>query len=216
MAWHLAPSLVNFRNEVNKKWPRRPKGSDGTIGDTSHSARASDHNPNSRRSVNAIDITYPGVDPKQIIAAVKKHPSANYVIFNRQIWSRSHNWVARPYTGASPHTEHLHISILQTSAAEQNQTKWFASAAKKVVKASTFPLPSTHAFGPKVSKTVHNGRCHSADAANVKKIQGKFKNLPVTGFYGPKTTAKVRAWQIRRLMPPTGRVGKREWNRLFK
>ena len=218
MAWHLAPSLVNFRNEVNRKWPKRPKGSDGTIGDPAHASRSSDHNPNSRRSVNAIDITYPGVDPKQIIAAVKKHPSANYVIFDRQIWSRSHNWVPRPYTGISPHTEHLHISILQTSAAEQNQAKWFTNSVTKPFspKPSAFPLPATHAFGPKVSKTVHNGTCHVADPKNVKKIQAKFKNLPVTGFYGPKTTKKVKAWQIRRLLPPTGRVGKREWNRLFK
>ena len=87
MSWHLAPSLVQFRAEVDKKWPKRSKKSDGTVGDTSHSARKSDHNPNSRRSVNAIDITYPGVDPDVIINAVKKHPSANYVIFNRHIYS---------------------------------------------------------------------------------------------------------------------------------
>jgi hypothetical protein len=210
MGWHLAPSLVQFRNEVNARWPRRPKGSDGTIGNASHAARASDHNPNDRGSVNAIDITYPGVNADQIIAAVKRHPAANYVIFNRRIWSRSHGWVARPYTGASPHTEHLHISILQTVEAEQSQTRWFGS----VVKRSSWRLPRTHAYGPKVSTTVHNGTRNSEDAADVKRIQAKFKGCPVTGFYGSVTAGKVRAWQLRRLMPPTGRVGKREWDRL--
>ena len=222
MAWHLAPSLVNFRNEVNKKWPNRPKGSDGTIGDAAHAARQSDHNPNSRGSVNAIDITYPGVDPKQIIAAVSKHPSAHYVIFNRKIYTREGGWKAEPYSGISPHTEHLHISILQTVAAEQNQVKWFRTTtstpavAPVLTPPPAFPLPSTHAFGASASTTVHNGKASAKDAEGVKKIQAKFKDLPVTGFYGPQTTAKVRAWQIRRLMPPTGRVGRREWNRLFK
>ena len=79
---------------------------------------------------------------------------------------------------------------------------------------STFPLPSTHAFGPKPSTTVHNGTKNAKDKAAVQKVQKKFKGLPVTGVYGSQTTAKVRAWQIKRLLPPTGRVGKREWDRL--
>jgi len=129
MSWHLAPSLVQFRNEVNKKWPNRSKKSDGTIGDASHAARKSDHNPNSRGSVNAIDITYPGVNADEIIKAVSKHPSANYVIFNRKIYTSSGGWKAEPYSGISPHTEHLHISIKQSVKAEQNKVQWFTSPA---------------------------------------------------------------------------------------
>lgn len=88
------------------------------------------------------------------------------------------------------------------------------ATSKPAVAKSTWPLPVTHAFGLKPSKTVHNGSANAKDKAAVKKIQAKFKNLPVTGFYGNQTTAKVRAWQVRRLLPPTGRVGQREWNRL--
>lgn len=208
MAWHLAPSLVNLRDEINRRWPNRPKRSDGTIGNASHAARKSDHNPNERGSVNAIDITYPGVDARQIIDAVKRHPAAAYVIFNRKIYSRTHGWVAQPYSGVSPHTDHLHISIQQTVAAEQSVAPWLGRPR------SSWRLPRTHAFGAKVSTTVHNGTRNSEDAADVRRIQARFPGCPVTGFYGKVTAGKVRAWQLKRLLPPTGRVGKREWDRL--
>ena len=61
-SWHLAPSLAQLRREINARWPNRDKSTDGSVGDLSHAARASDHNPNSRRSVNAIDIDEDGID----------------------------------------------------------------------------------------------------------------------------------------------------------
>ncbi len=133
MSWHLAPSLVGLQKEINAKWPKRSKKRDGTIGNAAHKATKSDHNPNSRGSVNAIDITYPGVDADVIISAVKKHPSASYVIFNKKIWSASHKWVPRPYTGANPHTTHLHISIKQGVKAEQSNVKWLSAPKPKPV-----------------------------------------------------------------------------------
>jgi len=212
MAWHLAPSLVQFRNEVNRKWPKRPKGSDGTIGDTAHAARVSDHNPNVRNSVNAIDITYPGVNADVIIRAVSRHPSANYVIFNRKIYTRSGGWKAEPYSGVSPHTEHLHVSILQSAKAEQDTTPWFTGATKPV-KRSTFPLPRTHAFGRGVTQTVHNGSRNGEDRSDVRRIQ-TFLGVLADGLYGQATEKKVKLWQLKRLIPMTGRVSAREWDRM--
>jgi hypothetical protein len=80
--------------------------------------------------------------------------------------------------------------------------------------ASSYPLPASHAFGPIASATVHNGSARRSDALAIMRIQRKFRGLPMTGFYGRLTTRKVRAWQLRRAMPPTGRVGRREWSRL--
>ena len=218
MSWHLAPSLVQLRAEVNRRWPNRPKGSDGTVGDTSHSARRSDHNPNARGSVNAFDITYPGVDPKIIISAVSKHPSANYVIFNRKIYSRSSNWKAEPYAGISPHTEHLHVSIMQSVKAENDTTPWLAGATvkpkPKPVKRSTFPLPAGQAFGRKISAKIHNGYRNSEDKSDVKRIQRKLGVTPVSGWFGPITEKAVKRWQLRHLIKPTGLVGKKEWDRM--
>ena len=209
MSWHLAPSLVQFRAEVDKKWPKRSKKSDGTVGDTSHSARKSDHNPNGRRSVNAIDITYPGVDPDVIINAVKKHPSANYVIFNRHIYSVANKWVKSPYTGASPHTEHLHISIKQSVKAEQSDVKWFRTVAKKAPakkptakpKLPVYPGAAKLKVGSKVPavKVVQialgnpvTGTLTTADVADVKRFQRLRPRLwPADGVIGPKTYASL-------------------------
>jgi len=214
MSWHLAPSLVQFRAEVDKKWPKRSKKSDGTVGDTSHSARKSDHNPNSRSSVNAIDITRLGVDPEVIIAAVKKHPSASYVIFDRHIYSATDGWVKKPYAGASPHTEHLHVSIKQSVKAEQSGVKWLTTVAKKAPakkapakkatakpKLPTYPGAAKLKVGSKVPavKVVQvalgnpvTGTLTTADVADVKRFQRLRPRLwPADGVIGPKTYASL-------------------------
>lgn len=125
MSWHLASSLEQLRAEVNALWPNRSTASDGTIGDAAHSARTSDHNPNSRGSVNAIDITASGIDTAQLIAAAKAHPSVRYIIHNRQIMNRDIGaFRPRPYKGRNPHTLHVHISIYQSKTAEDRTQSW--------------------------------------------------------------------------------------------
>lgn len=124
MAWYLAPSLAVLRSEVNTRWPNRDHTSDGTIGDEDHQAGNSDHNPNSREAVDAWDMDNDGVDVDAVIAAFQRHPSAHYWIWNRQIADRDEGWRRRAYTGPSPHTEHVHFSIRQSQAAEQDRRAW--------------------------------------------------------------------------------------------
>ena len=103
MAWFLNPALTRFRNEVNSRWPRRDKTSDGTIGDRAHQATNSDHNPDPDGSVDAWDMDVDGVDVQKVIAAALRHESIQYVIYNRRITSRSWGlgtW--RPYNGDQP------------------------------------------------------------------------------------------------------------------
>ena len=124
MAWHLAPSLSVLRAEINGRWPNRDKASDGTIGDQSHTESTSDHNPNSRDSVNAIDIDKDGVDVAAIIAAAEAHPSVHYWIYNRQIADRDNGFRRQKYSGPNPHDKHVHISIRQSRAAEDDTRPW--------------------------------------------------------------------------------------------
>jgi hypothetical protein len=124
MAWYLAPALAVGRSEVNRRWPNRDKASDGTIGDAAHQASTSDHNPNARESVNAWDMDKDGVDVWAVIDAFQRHPSSHYWIFNRQIADRDDGWRRRAYSGDNPHTAHVHFSIRQTAAAEQDQRPW--------------------------------------------------------------------------------------------
>lgn len=116
----LAGSLVNLFAEIDARWPNRGKGSDGWIGDRAHQARRSDHNPDSRGIVHAIDITRSPWTADIIIAAcIRDDRPTSYVIHNRLIWTRSRNWEARRYTGSNPHTGHIHVSI-------QHGTRWEA------------------------------------------------------------------------------------------
>lgn len=124
MGWYLAPSLENLRDEINSRWPDRDKASDGTIGDQDHQNTSSDHNPNSRESVNAMDIDKDGVDVNFLMECYKKHPSTHYFIWNRKIYDKDNGFQAQNYTGSNPHDKHIHLSIRQSSSAEQNQTPW--------------------------------------------------------------------------------------------
>ncbi|MEV0425382.1 hypothetical protein [Micromonospora sp. NPDC050495] len=122
--YYLAPALAVLRAEIDTRWPRRDHTSDGWIGDARHQATPSDHNPNGRGSVNALDVDVDGIDPYVVLAAVERHPSAHYWIYRRQIADRDDGWRRRPYDGPSPHTEHLHVSIRQTRTAEQDRRPW--------------------------------------------------------------------------------------------
>lgn len=61
----------------------------------------------------ALDVmTTSEVDAQRIIKIFRGLPGAKYWIWNRQIANIAvDNWRIRPYTGASPHTDHVHLSF---------------------------------------------------------------------------------------------------------
>lgn len=120
----LAASLRRLGRETDLLWPHRTRTSDGWIGDAAHSVRASDHNPDGHGIVHALDITTARIEPMVLVVACCVHPSTNYVIFRRRIYSRSHRFIGRFYEGSDPHTEHVHVSISTTSAAERSVRPW--------------------------------------------------------------------------------------------
>jgi peptidoglycan hydrolase-like protein with peptidoglycan-binding domain len=207
MTYHLAPSLAQLRLEVNMRWPNRSKSSDGWIGDPAHKERRSDHNPNERGSVNALDVTADGIVPAELVAAAIRHPSTAYVIHDGFIWSRTYGWAKRPYGGSNPHHTHVHISIQQTVAAEQNTSKWF------VKNRSTWPLGPGEVFGSKKSARVRNGTESPMHADAVRKIQARLR-IGTTGRYGVVTMVKVANWQTWKKIKPTGTVGPVTWQKM--
>lgn len=200
MSWHLAPALEQLRAEVNKKWPGRSKASDGTIGDASHSARTSDHNPNSRGSVNAMDITVSGIDKGTLIAVAKKHPSVRYIISDRKIMNRDiGNFRARTYTGSNPHTKHVHISLYQSSTAENRRQSWGLANAKPVSGvggsgggSSYGDANAKHDVGSRVMRKYTSG----TDVRWLQKRLYKLGyDLDFDGDFGPKVESSVKAFQ---------------------
>jgi hypothetical protein len=130
MTWRLAQSLEVLRNQVDASFPNRSKVNDGTIGDASHAASTSDHNPNSSNVVTAIDITHDpahGFDAGHLaeILRLARDPRIKYVISNRRIFSSKVSpWVWRSYNGANAHSEHVHISVMPDAALWDDRTPW--------------------------------------------------------------------------------------------
>jgi hypothetical protein len=135
----LVAGGVTLRNQVNKRWPKRDKRSDGWIGDKAHAGRQSDHNPDARGLVHALDIDA-DLDPKdpgaaqrlanQIVAyAASGIPGANrikYVVFNDQIASGTYANSMWKWRGSGyGHMRHIHVSF--STKGENN--------------AQTYPLP---------------------------------------------------------------------------
>lgn len=121
---YLAPSLVELRREIDARWPKRDRASDGWLGDAAHAARQSDHNPDARGMVHALDVDKDGIDVPAVLVALIGDARVWYVIHDRTIWSRTYDWKARPYTGTNAHTEHIHVSIRYETTAEQGTGPW--------------------------------------------------------------------------------------------
>jgi len=129
----LAPSLVRARVTIDARWPNRDRASDGWIGDPAHQGRTSDHNPNGRAMVDALDIDMYGgpnqVHRPTIVAAGILHPAVNYVIHDWRIYQANDMFRPRDYNGINPHAGHCHYSIRQTTTAEGDPTPWSILAA---------------------------------------------------------------------------------------
>lgn len=128
MSWRVAPAVVAALDEATRRWPRRSRTADGTIGDPAHARRgpASDHNPDERGVVLAFDLTHDpgnGCDAHALVerAVARRDPRIKYAISRRRIWSSARaaeGW--RPYTGANPHQAHAHVSVKRS---QENDTR---------------------------------------------------------------------------------------------
>lgn len=147
MSYYLAASLNKLRDEVNALWPNRSRVSDGWIGDTSHQARKSDHNPDyaSGGVVRAIDITRSGINVDLLLKHTTNDSRVAYVIYNHRIYQHSTGW--KPYYGSNPHTQHVHVSIAHTRAAERDLKTWISSKTASTTTASKPASSATKSKG---------------------------------------------------------------------
>lgn len=139
MAWVVVPALEALREQLNEVAPGRDKSSDGSIGDTSHAAGRSSHNPDrtgnpehrdgdSADEVRARDFDKDLRHPDLTMLEVVKHLVLGaragrfwwlrYVIYQGVIYSKSAGWAARAYTGSNRHDHHAHVNNDFTQAAD--------------------------------------------------------------------------------------------------
>lgn len=214
--WRLARALEQLRAQVNAKWPSRSKSSDGSVGDTSHSARASDHNPDGAGVVHAIDLTH---DPKNgfdsyafadhILAA--QDTRLKYVISNSRIGSGPSGpspgkW--RPYKGSNPHNHHVHISAVSGALAD-SAAPWDIDGTP----AATPAAASTYEAPPPVIR-------RGASGSAVERLQSLLSRkgasiIPIDGHFGRRTEDALKAWQRKHRLVADGICGPQSWSSLL-
>lgn len=205
--WKLAAALIRLEDQVNAKFPARSKDSDGSIGDTSHAARKSDHNIRNGYC-HAIDITH---DPRNgfdsyafaDMLLAKQDPRMQYVISNRRIGSGPHGpepgkW--RPYTGVNPHDHHVHIST--NALGETDSRDWDIGNAPVVAQ------PSAPAVKPTLRKNDHGPNVMNLKAIlNIKGIRVS----QVSDIFDNETFLGVRVFQLQHGLVDDGVVGPQTW-----
>jgi hypothetical protein len=124
----LCKAGQQLRLQVDDTYSDRDRTSDGWLGDVRHSARTSDHNPDSKGIVRAIDIDRDLAGKKkpdfmsdladQIRLCAKSDKRISYVIFQGKIASSRMGWRWRKYSGINPHNTHCHVSFTKKGDAD--------------------------------------------------------------------------------------------------
>ena len=143
MAWTLAGNLEKIEAICKADFPGLVVFA---IGDQAHQAEHSDHNPDSRGVVHAIDLmfqndtNFDGGAPKTLdwLLTPGVRVSLEYVIHDRSIWSVGSGWQRRNYLGTDPHTNHIHVSGKHGSVGENAATgTGYSLAAEKMTPVGT-------------------------------------------------------------------------------
>lgn len=195
MSYYLAPSLVDLRDEINAAYPDRDKASDGWIGDTSHSARVSDHNPDYADGgvVRAIDVDKDGIDVNKLINVLKGDSRVNYFIFNGKIYGAS-KFAARTYTGSNKHTKHIHISIKHSKAAEAGGAWGYSGGAIKPVASKPKPVATNRPTDYKDLAVDGNLGKATVTAIQILMSQIDMYHRAIDGVAGKHTWIAVQSW----------------------
>lgn len=218
--WHLAPALVDLIDEVDAKWPKRSRSVDGSIGDASHAARYSEHNPDRdpdpmpRGAVSALDIT--ATDSKlraELLDELIGDPRVWYVINRGKIWSRTDDgrpWDAEDYNG-NPHKDHIHVSLVQSKTAHDDRSRWLKAAKPPA------PRPGPKPEGPRGPGHVPGTRVLSVgdEGSDVALVQ-RFLGIKDDGIFGPQTRKNVIRYQDLRGLIRDGVVGPKTWRPILR
>ena len=178
--------------QINAKFPYRDKASDGGIGDTAHSTRISDHNPDQYGTYHAYDFDHDpdsnGLDCRVLWRELLASRDARikYVIFNRVIWSPSRG--SRAYTGVNAHTLHLHLSV--NSINGDDARLW------------GLPLLSLGTNIPNWSGGTYCQRGDNSERVwtlqrHMTLFYPGYNNYTPNGYYGEGTTKGIREFQSR-------------------
>src|SRR6476659_10169926 len=135
MAWRTARSIDSSQGLGQEILATDPGTTLYYIGDTSHQAGTSDHNPcDCHDVVCAVDVMQSnGPDLDRLAEHIRQRVLAGdqrtkYLIWDRRIFS-GHGadyppGVWRSYTGSNPHTDHIHLSVRHGPDRYDDSSPW--------------------------------------------------------------------------------------------
>lgn len=127
------------------------------------------------------------------------------IIWNRTIWS-ARSPGGRPYEGAAPHVDHVHVELSRAAAGRLTRaTAQRALQQQAQVQAQAKGM----ACPPPPRPLLRNGSRGSA-VVFVQRVVGASPD----GVFGPRTADAVRRWQAAQGISADGVVGPQTWGRL--
>lgn len=203
------PSLDEGNAQLNERFTKRDKKSDGLWGNKAHQRTKSSHNGDrsgtpewrdgdSKDEVRARDwdkdLKDPDATMEQVVqmwvarARAGKMPWVRYFIYNKRIWHRSDNFKTRVYKGKNTHGEHVHVnSEFSQKEDERRGTDWGLKNFRKPKP----PKPTTPK--PTVPKpTTPKPTTPPLESAPVKPKPPK--DVTTDGVLGPETIKLWRYW----------------------
>jgi peptidoglycan hydrolase-like protein with peptidoglycan-binding domain len=134
-----------------------------------------------------------------------------YIIWNHKMWRAydpARGWA--PYTGAVPHTDHIHFSFSWDGA--YGRTSWWTGKALTTVSngPASAPKPTTPPQTPSAVYSLLIQGATGPDVALAQKVIG----VTADGVFGPKTAAALRTWQAAHGVKVTGQLDPATWAKM--
>lgn len=164
---------------------------------------------------NAITRWLAAPDSEGRPGAMARRFGINYIIWNRQMWRAydpGRGWA--PYSGVSPHTDHIHMSFTWDGAYQR--TSWWTGKALTSVQltgpisGATSPVTSTT---PTMTATGYPLLKRGDTHKDLMIAQGAL-GLAKDGSFGPGTEAAVASFQSRNGVPVTKQLDNATWTKL--
>jgi hypothetical protein len=232
--WFLNRFLTSWRDAINRRFPKRTRASEGTIGNAEHSARSSEHNPDRDGSVDAfdMDVNLHGApndegdaaelrEIEALKADFQKQPGAQLWIHRGWIANKAvQRWKRRKYTGANKHGKHVHWQ--SDGDVERKPMVGGLADTDEVIDAINHPAASKSAtvpawphkpdfsFGPE-----HERNAYSTVYKAQARLRARGWRITVDGHYGPKTVRIVKLFQAEKKLSADGRLGPNTWRALW-
>ena len=166
---------------------------------------------------NAITRWLSAPDAQGRPGAMARRFGINDLIWNRQMWRAydpGRGWA--PYSGVSPHTDHIHTSFTWDGAYQQ--TSWWTGTALTAVRftgpTSGATLPTPVVSQPPLTASGYPLLKRGDTHKDVMLAQGVL-GLAKDGQFGPTTETTLASWQSRQGVAVTKQLDDATWTRMI-